>query len=36
MNNTFARLMANVFISYNRQSKSIVRTLVRDIEALGN
>lgn len=28
--------MANVFVSYNRQSESIVRTLVDDIEALGH
>ena len=28
--------MANVFISYNRQSESIVRSLVGDIEELGN
>ncbi|MEM9276836.1 MAG: toll/interleukin-1 receptor domain-containing protein, partial [Cyanobacteria bacterium P01_F01_bin.143] len=28
--------MANVFISYNRQSESIVRTLVSDIESLNN
>jgi len=28
--------MANVFISYNRQSESIVKILISDIEILGN
>ena len=28
--------MANIFISYNRQSETVVRTLSEDIEALGH